>query len=145
VGIDITRAKVTAFAVSAFIAGVGGVLYSAGSEIAAPQSFSPFDSIALLSVAVIGGLGSAAGAVIAGIFYTVAPVLIRNYVPFGSAHPDLAGVVFGAGLVVQVIVAPLGVASQLLAAERRLAAAVRAVIRRAGAHPAGVESVEVAR
>jgi branched-chain amino acid transport system permease protein len=140
VGINTTRAKITAFAVSAFIAGIGGVLYSAGSGVASPDSFTPFDSIALLSVAVIGGLGSAAGAVAAGLFKTVTPVLLKDYVPLASSAPDLAGVAFGAGLVIQLLTAPLGVVSQVLEAERRLAGMVRAAVRR-GAQPA--PSIEV--
>ncbi|HEV3123143.1 MAG TPA: branched-chain amino acid ABC transporter permease [Candidatus Dormibacteraeota bacterium] len=141
VGINTTRAKITAFGVSAFIAGIGGVLYSAGSGVASPDSFTPFDSIALLSVAVIGGLGSAAGAVAAGLFKTVTPVFIKDYIPFGSSAPELAGVAFGAGLVVQLLTAPLGVTSNLLVAERRLAGVVRFALRRQTAHPAA--SIEV--
>ena len=94
VGINLTRAKLTAFAVSAFIAGVGGVLYAGLSGVASPDSFSPFTSISLLAVSVIGGLGSAAGAVLAGLFQTVGPQLIRDYLPFGK-NGDLPGVIFG--------------------------------------------------
>lgn len=144
VGINTTRAKVTAFAVSAFIAGVGGVLYAGLSGEATAASFTPFQSIGLLAVSVIGGLGSAAGAVLAGIFNTVAPQLIRDYFP--SAHipglvdsADIPGVVFGAGLVVQLVSAPLGIASQVLEAERKIAAMVRSAVR---GRPAPV-SVEV--
>jgi branched-chain amino acid transport system permease protein len=138
VGINLTRAKVTAFAVSAFIAGVGGVLYAGLSGVASPDSFSPFTSISLLAVSVIGGLGSAAGAVLAGLFQTVGPQLIRDYLPFGK-DGDLPGVIFGAGLVVQLLRAPLGIASQVLAAERRIAAMVRTALRRNQPSPVGAE------
>jgi len=144
VGINLTRAKLTAFGLSAFIAGVGGVLYAANSQIASPDSFGPFDSIALLAVAVIGGLGSAAGAVLAGLFKTVSPVLIANILGHfgsGTGHAgDIAGIVFGAGLVAQLLIAPLGVASQVLKAERRLAGAVRSLLHRGG-QTAGIEAV----
>ena len=138
VGINLTRAKLTAFAVSAFIAGVGGVLYAGLSGVASPDSFSPFTSISLLAVSVIGGLGSAAGAVLAGLFQTVGPQLIRDYLPFGK-NGDLPGVIFGAGLVVQLLRAPLGIASQVLAAERRIAAMVRTALRRNQPSPVGAE------
>lgn len=136
VGINLTRAKVTAFGLSAFIAGVGGVLYAGNSQIASSGSFTPFDSISLLATAVIGGLGSAAGAVIAGQLKTVAPVILATVLSSGRLHlsdpGDVAGVVFGAGLVVQLLTAPLGISSQLLAAERWVAGAVRSVLRSGG-------------
>lgn len=127
VGISVVWAKVGAFALSAFIAGVAGVLYAGLSGVASGSSFSSFDSIALMAVAVIGGLGSAAGAVIGGVLKTMAPVLIAR-LPGVAAAGDLAGVVFGAGLVVQMITAPLGIASQVLRAEQRVAARVRIMV-----------------
>ncbi|HEV7678015.1 MAG TPA: branched-chain amino acid ABC transporter permease [Candidatus Dormibacteraeota bacterium] len=127
VGISVVWAKVGAFALSAFIAGVAGVLYAGLSEVASGASFSSFDSISLLAVGVIGGLGSAAGAVIAGVLKTMAPVLIAKLPGVASAG-ELVGVVFGAGLVLQMMTAPLGIASKLLDGERALAARVRTAV-----------------
>ena len=127
VGISVVWAKVGAFALSAFIAGVAGVLYAGLSEVASGASYTSFDSISLLAVGVIGGLGSAAGAVIAGILKTMGPVLIAH-IPGVSSAGDLAGLLFGAGLIVQMVTAPLGIASKLLDGERALAQRVRAVV-----------------
>jgi branched-chain amino acid transport system permease protein len=127
VGISVVWAKVGAFALSAFIAGVAGVLYAGLSEVASGASYSSFDSISLMAVGVIGGLGSAAGAVIAGVLKTMAPVLIGR-IPGVSSAGDLVGIVFGVGLIVQMISAPLGLASKLLDAERLLARRVRALL-----------------
>jgi ABC-type branched-subunit amino acid transport system permease subunit len=127
VGISVPWAKIGAFALSAFIAGVAGVLYAGLGEVASGASFTSFDSISLLAVGVIGGLGSAAGAVIAGVLKTMAPVLIAR-IPGVSSAGDLVGVVFGVGLVLQMIAAPLGLASKLLDGERMLAHRVRAVV-----------------
>jgi ABC-type branched-subunit amino acid transport system permease subunit len=127
VGISVVWAKVGAFALSAFIAGVAGVLYAGLSEVASGASYSSFDSISLMAVGVIGGLGSAAGAVIAGVLKTMGPVVIAH-IPGVSSAGELAGLLFGAGLVVQMIVAPLGIASKLLDAERALGRRVRVVV-----------------
>jgi branched-chain amino acid transport system permease protein len=127
VGISVVWAKVGAFALSAFIAGVAGVLYAGLSGVASGASFTSFDSISLLAVGVIGGLGSAAGAVIAGVLKTMAPVLIAR-IPGVASAGDLVGVVFGAGLIVQMIAAPLGLASKVLDGERLLAQRVRVVV-----------------
>jgi len=124
VGISVVWAKVGAFALSAFIAGVAGVLYAGLGEVAAGASYSSFDSISLLAVGVIGGLGSAAGAVIAGLLKTMGPVLV-THIPGVSSAGDLAGLLFGAGLIVQMITAPLGIASKLLDLERGIARRVR--------------------
>jgi ABC-type branched-subunit amino acid transport system permease subunit len=127
VGISVVWAKVGAFGLSAFIAGVAGVLYAGLSEVASGASFTSFDSIALLAVGVIGGLGSAAGAVIGGVLKTMAPVLIAR-LPGVSSAGELVGVVFGLGLIVQMMVAPLGIASQVLRGEQRIAGWVRALL-----------------
>jgi branched-chain amino acid transport system permease protein len=127
VGISVVWAKIGAFALSAFIAGVAGVLYAGLSEVASGASFTSFDSISLMAVGVIGGLGSAAGAVIAGVLKTMAPVLIARLPGVASAG-DLVGIVFGVGLIVQMITAPLGLASKLLDGERLIARRVRAVV-----------------
>jgi ABC-type branched-subunit amino acid transport system permease subunit len=140
VGISVVWAKVGAFALSAFIAGVAGVLYAGLSEVASGASFSSFDSIALMAVGVIGGLGSAAGAVIGGVLKTMAPVLIAK-LPGVSSAGDLVGVVFGVGLIVQVVTAPLGLASLLLRLEQRIAMRVRVVL--AQRRAATAETLEV--
>lgn len=127
VGISVVWAKVGAFALSAFIAGVAGVLYAGLSEVASGASYTSFDSISLMAVGVIGGLGSAAGAVIAGVLKTMAPVLIARLPGVASAG-DLTGLLFGIGLVVQMVTAPLGLASKLLDGERMLARRVRAMV-----------------
>jgi branched-chain amino acid transport system permease protein len=127
VGISVVWAKVGAFALSAFIAGVAGVLYAGLSEVASGASYSSFDSISLMAVGVIGGLGSAAGAVIGGVLKTMAPVLIAR-LPGVAAAGDLVGIVFGVGLIVQMVTAPLGLASKLLDGERLIARRVRAVV-----------------
>jgi branched-chain amino acid transport system permease protein len=127
VGISVVWAKVGAFALSAFIAGVAGVLYAGLAEVASGASFTSFDSISLMAVGVIGGLGSAAGAVIGGVLKTMAPVLIARLPGVASAG-DLVGIVFGVGLIVQMVTAPLGLASKLLDGERMIARRVRAVV-----------------
>jgi branched-chain amino acid transport system permease protein len=127
VGISVVWAKVGAFALSAFIAGVAGVLYAGLGEVASGASYTSFDSISLMAVGVIGGLGSAAGAIIAGVLKTMGPVLIAKLPGVASAG-DLTGIFFGVALVVTMITAPLGLASKLLEAERALAQRVRVMV-----------------
>lgn len=66
-GINVAGTKLSAFAVSSFIAGVGGVLLGYQSETLSPESFSVFASLALLALTYLGGVASLRGAAIAGL------------------------------------------------------------------------------
>lgn len=134
VGVDVVRAKIAAFALSAFIAGLAGVLYAGINQSAAAGDYTAFKSIQLLAVAVIGGLDSVAGAIVGGLLNTLAPYGIARLPVVGST--DLVGVVFGSGLVVQMLLAPRGIAEQILQGERALAAGARARWQRWGGRPA---------
>jgi ABC-type branched-subunit amino acid transport system ATPase component/ABC-type branched-subunit amino acid transport system permease subunit len=69
------RAKLTAFAIGGFIAGLGGVLLGAVNLTFAPSEryFLVEDSIRLISIAVIGGLGSLSGAVVGALWVVGLP------------------------------------------------------------------------
>jgi ABC-type branched-subunit amino acid transport system ATPase component/ABC-type branched-subunit amino acid transport system permease subunit len=62
-GIDVTRYKLLAFAVSGFLAGVAGNLTAVGQGTIVPAQFGFNVSFFYLAVAVVGGLGSLGGAV----------------------------------------------------------------------------------
>ena len=126
-GIDVARTRLTAFALSAFIAGVAGVMYSGVGQVASARAFGPFASIGLLASGVVGGLGSTAGAVIGGLLQALGPggiaslPVIRNL----SDPGDVGGVLLGVLLLVQVSMAPAGLSRPLLRAERGVAARLR--------------------
>jgi len=69
------RAKLLAFAVGGFVAGVGGVLLGAANLTFSPgdRFFLVEDSIRLISIAVIGGLGSLSGAVVGALWVVGLP------------------------------------------------------------------------
>lgn len=131
-GISPGRTKLVAFALSAFIAGVAGVLYSGVDQVATSRSFGPFASIGLLAAGVVGGLGSTAGAVIGGLLQGLGPGGIAG-LPVISALSDpgdVAGVLLGVLLLVQVSLAPAGLSRPLLRAEAATARRVRDLARR---------------
>jgi ABC-type branched-subunit amino acid transport system permease subunit len=66
-GVDTTQVKLLAFAVSGFIAAAAGALYGYGAEQFSPESFPVADGLRIVSVAVIGGLGSISGTVLAAL------------------------------------------------------------------------------
>jgi branched-chain amino acid transport system permease protein len=76
-GINIARYKVQAFAVSAFMAGVGGCLYAHFLGYINPSDFGFLKSVDMLSMIVLGGLGSIPGAVIGAAILSAAPEFLR--------------------------------------------------------------------
>jgi ABC-type branched-subunit amino acid transport system ATPase component/ABC-type branched-subunit amino acid transport system permease subunit len=68
-GIDVVRTKLTAFAVSGFIAGIAGNLIITHSLVANPSSFEFRRSLFFLSIAVVGGLTSLGGALASAVLF----------------------------------------------------------------------------
>jgi sulfate-transporting ATPase len=130
-GISPARTRLAAFAVSAFIAGVAGVLYAGVDQVASSRSFGPFASIGLLASGVVGGLGSTAGAVIGGLLQATGPGAISGLPVINhlSDPGDVGGALLGVLLLVQVSLAPAGLSRPLLRAEAALASRLRAAWR----------------
>ena len=78
IGIKISHYKVKAFAISAFFAGVAGVLYAHNVGILKPGTFDYNKSIEILVIVVLGGMGSIPGSVIAAVILTILPELLRG-------------------------------------------------------------------
>ena len=78
VGIHVARYKVVAFVISAFFAGVAGVIYAHNVSIIKPTTFDYNKSIEILVIVVLGGMGSIKGSVIAAIILTALPELLRG-------------------------------------------------------------------
>jgi len=80
IGINITKYKLMAFAISAALAGVAGVLYAHNlSTLAAtPKNFGYNMSIIILVYVVLGGLGNIRGSMIAAVVLTLLPELLRG-------------------------------------------------------------------
>lgn len=80
IGINITKYKLLAFAVSAALAGVAGVLYAhnLSSLAATSKNFGYNMSITILVFVVLGGLGNIRGSMIAAVVLTMLPELLRG-------------------------------------------------------------------
>jgi branched-chain amino acid transport system permease protein len=111
-GIHLARYKTLSFALSAALAGIGGALYAHKLSFISPDQFNILQSVDLLLMVVIGGLGSVHGAFLGAIFLISMPQLIaltKDYLPpvIGQA-PGLQSVVYGAVLIGFVLFEPLG-------------------------------------
>ena len=77
-GINITKYKLIAFVISAFFAGVAGVLYGHNLSSLVATKFDYNYSILILVFVVLGGIGSMRGSIIAAIILTALPELLRG-------------------------------------------------------------------
>jgi branched-chain amino acid transport system permease protein len=90
IGVNVTRAKITAFAVSSGFVGFAGALSAHYTETVTWESFTLEVSILYLAMIIVGGLGSIAGAVYGAIFMMLVPVLLNEFlVPFGDDFPQV--------------------------------------------------------
>lgn len=80
VGINVTKYKLMAFAISAALAGSAGVLYAHNltTLTALPKNFGYNQSIMILIYVVLGGIGNIRGSVIGAVVLTLLPELIRE-------------------------------------------------------------------
>ncbi len=76
-GINTTYYKVMAFAVSAFFAGIAGALFAGIQGSLFPAAFGFMDSINVLVMVVLGGMGSMLGSVVAATVLTALPALMQ--------------------------------------------------------------------
>ena len=111
-GIQLSYYKTLSFAISAALAGVAGALYAHKLQFISPEQFNILQSIDLLLMIVIGGLGSVHGAFLGAIFLITMPqviALVKDYLPpaIGQA-PGLQGLVYGVVLVSFVLFEPMG-------------------------------------
>lgn len=100
-GINLTLYKLNSFALGTFLAGVGGALYAHFLSYINPSDFSFLKSVDILSMIVLGGLGSVPGAVIGASVLAAAPEFLR----FMSQYRML---VYGALLVFLMVFRPNG-------------------------------------
>ncbi len=117
-GINLARARVTAFTVSAAVAGLAGGLMAIQIRLAAPTAFELTLSLTLLTAIVLGGLGTLSGAIIGALLLTYT---VRIATDFGTARgldsiaaAELAPLAYGAVMILVILLAPAGLVGSLL-------------------------------
>ena len=100
-GIDTTKYKVLAFTIGAMFAGVAGALFSHYFYIAHPASFTFMRSFDILTMVVLGGLGSQTGAVTGAILLTFVSAAFASY-------PEWRMVIYSILLIILMLYRPQG-------------------------------------
>jgi branched-chain amino acid transport system permease protein len=110
-GVNLATYKTMSFALSAALAGIAGALYAHKVTFISPEQFTLLQSIELVTIVILGGVGFVHGAVLGAAFLIVLPQLIslaKDYLPADVAGTGLQSVVFGLVLIVIIIFEPLG-------------------------------------
>lgn len=100
-GIDKRKTKLVAFSLGAFWAGIMGVVFAAKTTFINPASFTFLESAIILSIVVLGGMGSIAGVIVGALILILMPEYLRAL----SEYRMLA---FGAILVLMMVFRPQG-------------------------------------
>lgn len=106
-GINTTRAKVQAFAISSFFAGVAGSIFAHYMNYLNPQSFTFNKSVDAVIIVVLGGMGSLSGSLIAAAFVTIIPELLRPLQEIIGI--DLRMLIYALLLILMMILRPRGI------------------------------------
>jgi branched-chain amino acid transport system permease protein len=115
-GINTRNLKLLAFAMGATFGGLGGGLFAAFQGFVSPESFGLMESIMILCMVVLGGMGHIPGVILGAVLVTVLPELLRYVGPLQEAlfgrvavdPSDLRMLLFGIALVLVMLFRPQG-------------------------------------
>lgn len=116
-GINTRNVKLLAFSMGASFGGVAGAMFGAFQGFVSPESFSLTESIAVLAMVVLGGIGHIPGVVLGGVLLAALPEVLRHVVEpaqmamFGKVIIEaevLRQLLYGLALVAIMLVRPAG-------------------------------------
>ncbi len=103
-GMNVTNAKLSAFALGAMLGGVAGVFFAARQGFISPESFTFNESAIILAIVVLGGMGSQLGVVLASVVLVLLPELGRDFAEYRM-------LLFGAAMILIMVWRPGGILS----------------------------------
>jgi branched-chain amino acid transport system permease protein len=101
-GIDRMRTKLAAFALGATWAGMMGVMFATKTAFINPASFTFLESAIILSIVVLGGMGSILGVILGALVLILLPEELRAFSQYRM-------LIFGASLVLMMVFRPQGI------------------------------------
>lgn len=105
-GIDMAKTKLSAYALGAAWAGLVGVIFAAKTTFINPASFTFMESAIILSIVVLGGMGSIFGVILGAFILILLPEYLR-------AFSEYRMLVFGLTMVLMMIFRPQGIISDI--------------------------------
>ena len=116
-GLNIRNIKLLAFALGALSGGVAGGLFASFQGFISPESFGLLESIMILAMVVLGGMGHIPGVILGAVVLTIAPEILRDVIgplqmhTFGRmiVDPENARMLlFGLAMVIMMLTRPEG-------------------------------------
>ena len=117
-GINTRNMKLLAFAIGASFAGVAGELFSAFQGFVSPESFTLWESIVVLAMVVLGGIGHIPGVILGAVLLAVFPEVLRGIAQpvqqflFGHVIVDveiIRQLIYGLALILIMLYRPGGI------------------------------------
>ncbi len=110
-GVNVSRTKLVAFAIGAFIAGIGGSLMAYQQTVVVPESYAAIAGIGMFALVYLAGVTCVSGGILAGIMGAggVLFVLLDRAVNLGTYYHVITGVL----LVITIIANPEGIISEV--------------------------------
>jgi branched-chain amino acid transport system permease protein len=99
IGKNVYQSKVVSFAISAVVAAIPGALYAHYISYIDPSSFTVTESIFILSIVIIGGMGNLTGSFLASTFMVVLPEILRFVGTPNNIAANMRQMIYGAILV----------------------------------------------
>ncbi len=131
-GINLFEAKMSAFILSSFLAGIAGALYASLSGIATPGMWSLLFSIQFIAAILIGGVASVWGSILGAAFVFAVPIALNTFSVMpqsasstGVSGGDLSSIFYGLLIIVFLLFEPaglIGLIRRLRTAPQRLEA-----------------------
>jgi branched-chain amino acid transport system permease protein len=111
-GINVFKKHLLSFSLSAFFGGIAGSLFAVKQGFISPDSFTFFESVLVLCMVVLGGIGNVVGAVTGALLLIVLPELLREFALYRM-------LVFGAVMIAFMVFRPHGLlGSRLITREK---------------------------
>jgi branched-chain amino acid transport system permease protein len=116
-GINTRNVKLLAFSMGATFGGVSGAMFASFQGFVSPESFSLMESIVVLAMVVVGGIGHIPGVVLGSVLLAALPEILRHTVEplqqklFGQVIVEaevLRQGLFGTALVATMLIRPAG-------------------------------------
>lgn len=160
-GVNLFEAKMGAFILSSFLAGIAGALYASLTGIATPSTWSLLLSIQLIAAILIGGVASVWGSILGAAFVFAVPIALNTFSLLpqsasstGVSGGDLSSIFYGLLIIVFLLFEPAGLvglirrlrtASQRFDARRKGGETASATASFEHETPLEVERVDLAR
>jgi branched-chain amino acid transport system permease protein len=111
IGINTTNAKLAAFATSATIGSIAGVIFAASQRFVSPESFSLQESVLIVLMIVVGGIGNILGIIVGAAILILLPEVLREFAEWRILFLGLL-------MIVLIILRPAGIVPRSFGPER---------------------------